>query len=90
MALGDNDQATNLCCDDIVTAGNKFYNMMYHYSKELYETKVIIPFRIETIDNWTDVMIKCVDGATDERLAPRLCGYDPGLMRVYVDREVRD
>eukprot|EP01050_Picozoa_sp_SAG11_P009620 SAG11_NODE_917_length_6553_cov_24.570654_9_plen_407_part_00 len=32
MALGDNDQATNLCCDDIVTAGNKFYNMMYEFS----------------------------------------------------------
>eukprot|EP01050_Picozoa_sp_SAG11_P035357 SAG11_NODE_12927_length_678_cov_2.734024_2_plen_89_part_01 len=58
LALGDNDQATNLCYDEIVTAGNKFYHMMYHFSKEMYEAKQIAPLRIDTKDNWADLMTK--------------------------------
>jgi hypothetical protein len=90
LALGDNDQATNLCYDDVVTVGNKFYHMMYHFSKEMYEAKQIAPLRIDTKDNWADLMTKSVDGITYRRLAPILCGHSDELMPIYVNNEVRD
>eukprot|EP01050_Picozoa_sp_SAG11_P001654 SAG11_NODE_75_length_18024_cov_5.885356_1_plen_65_part_00 len=64
--------------------------MMYHFSKEMYETKQIAALRIDTKDNWADLMTKSVDATTYRRLAPILCGHSDKRMPIYVDNEVRD
>ena len=87
---GDNAQATNLCCDDIVTSGNKFYNMMYHFSKECYEAKLISPIQVDTSLNWVDILTKCVDATLMRRHAPVLTGYSDRRMENLVDTVVRD
>eukprot|EP01050_Picozoa_sp_SAG11_P002432 SAG11_NODE_123_length_15805_cov_15.133261_13_plen_71_part_00 len=50
----------------------------------------IAPLRIDTKDNWADLMTKSVDGITYRRLAPILCGHSDELMPIYVNNEVRD
>ena len=87
---GDNAQATNLCCDDIVTSGNKFYNMMYHFSKECYEAKLISPIQVDTSLNWVDILTKCADATLMRRHAPVLTGYSDRRMENLVDTVVRD
>ena len=87
---GDNAQATKLCCDDIVTSGNKFYNMMYHFSKECYEAKLISPIQVDTSLNWVDILTKCANAVLMRRHAPVLTGYSDRRMENLVDTVVRD
>ena len=35
--MGDNDQATNLACEDILTQANRYFRLEYHFCKECFE-----------------------------------------------------
>ena len=72
---GDNDPATRLLWNDIVTEGNQFFRREYHFGKECYEAGDISPLRVDTLVNDTDVFTKALNGAEMGRMVPRLYGY---------------
>ena len=72
---GDNDPATRLLWNDIVTEGNQFFRREYHFGKECYEAGDISPLRVDTLVNDADVFTKALNGAEMGRMVPRLCGY---------------
>ena len=72
--LGDNDQATLISQEDIVTSGNKFYLLDYHYAKEAQKNGHTSTRRIDTLNNLSDVFTKALGPADLERLTPRLTG----------------
>ena len=72
---GDNDPATRLLWNDIVTEGNQFFRREYHFGKECYEAGDISPLRVDTLVNDSDVFTKALNGAEMGRMVPRLCGY---------------
>jgi hypothetical protein len=72
---GDNDPATRLLWNDIVTEGNQFFRREYHFGKECYEAGDISPLRVDTLVNDGDVFTKALNGAEMGRMVPRLCGY---------------
>ena len=75
MLCGDNDPATRLLWNDIVTEGNQFFRRGYHFGKECYEAGHISPLRVDTLMNDSDVFTKALNGAEMGRMVPRLCGH---------------
>ena len=65
---GDNDPATRLLCNDIVTEGNQFFRREHHFGKECYEVGDINPLRVDTLVNDTDVFTKALNGAKIGRM----------------------
>ena len=66
--LGDNDQATLLSQQDMVTNGNKFYLLDYHYGKEQVKEGHTSTRRVDTKSNYSDMFTKAVPKADLDRL----------------------
>jgi hypothetical protein len=64
--------------------------MMYHFSKECYEAKLISPIQVDTSLNWVDILTKSADATLMRRHAPVLTGYSDRRMENLVDTVVRD
>jgi len=79
IALGDNDQATRLSYEDIVTSGNRMIRNNYHFVKECVEEGDIDTRRVDTLDNIADPMTKALSRQYCERLLPVLTGNGDGL-----------
>ena len=77
--LGDNDQATRLSREDLVTPGNKFIRADYHFAKECIEDKAICTRRVDTANNLADVFTKPLARQPMQYLRPMLTGYGDGL-----------
>ena len=60
MMMGDNDAATTLCRNDLVTPQNCYYSPQLYFSKECFETHCIDPTRIDTKLNYADGMTKAI------------------------------
>merc|ERR1712138_253543 len=73
--MGDNDQATNLAREDILTQANRYFRLEYHFAKECYESGDTQPLRVASIDNVSDLLTKALPAQTVARLRPGLTGY---------------
>lgn len=72
--LGDNDQATRLGLEDMVTTGNKMIRNNYHFVKECVELGDIDIRRVPTELNPADPLTKPLSRQFCERLLPVLTG----------------
>ena len=72
---GDNDTATRLSYDLMVTTGNRFYMLEYHHCKEAVRRGISLPCRIDTHLNIADPMTKVVSNQTLSKLGPMMRGY---------------
>jgi hypothetical protein len=77
VLLGDNDAATTLAHEDIVSLGNRFYTKDIHYTKEQVKNGIIDPRRVGTKDNLADGCTKCLDGQTVGEHVPRIKALIP-------------
>ena len=75
VMAGDNDTATQLSYDLMVSTGNRFYMQEYHHVKEAVRRGIIRPCRIDTSLNLADPMTKVVSKQTLEALGPIMRGY---------------
>ena len=73
--LGDNDCTTTLSREDMVTPGNKFFLLDYHFCKEQLELGQISTRRVDTKDNLSDLFTKAVSREDIRRLRDGLTGY---------------
>ena len=78
--LADNVQANNLCKEDLVTKGNMYINVCYHYNKEQVKAGEVDIFYIKTDANTADPMTKALGRTKESGFQPAVCGYD---RRVY-------
>ena len=70
---GDNDQATRLAQEDMMTSENRYYQTMYYWTKEA-QGRTIDCDRVDTNNNVSDLLTKAADKPTCDRLQPRLTG----------------
>jgi hypothetical protein len=73
--FGDNDTATNLAREDLVTRANRYYKKDAHFSKKAFECGVTNPLRVCTADNLADPFTKSLPVQAVERLVPSLKGH---------------
>jgi hypothetical protein len=73
--LGDNDCTTNLSREDLVSPGNKFFLIDYHFCKEQLESGAISTRRVGTKDNLSDLFTKASSREEIRRLRDGLTGY---------------
>ena len=73
--MGDNDQATNLARDDILTQANRYFRLEYHFAKECFEAGDTSPLRVASTDNIADLLTKSLPVQQIQRLVPGMTGY---------------
>ena len=73
--LGDNDCTTNLSREDLVSPGNKFFLIDYHFCKEQLESGAISTRRVGTKENLSDLFTKASSREEIRRLRDGLTGY---------------
>jgi len=76
---GDNDQATRLAREALVTAGNRMIRNNYHFIKECVEEGDIDTRRVDMLDNPADPLTKPLSPQYCERLLPVMTGTGNGL-----------
>ena len=76
----DNRAANLLCEEDIITCGNQFMQVPYHYNKEAVAMGVVIMIYISTLDNLADLFTKSVSKQVLQRLLPALLGYSAAVL----------
>jgi hypothetical protein len=84
--FGDNRAANLLTEEDIVTCGNQFIQLPYHYTKQEVKANNIIILYVSTLDNLADLLTKATSGQVVARLVPALIGYDHHLLMEIVER----
>ncbi len=72
--MGDNDQATLLSQQEMVTNGNKFYLLDYHYSREAVKEGHTSTRRVDTKSNYSDMFTKAVPAIDLTRLGEVVTG----------------
>ena len=77
LVRGDNTAANTLCEEDIVTTGNQFITIPYHYNKEAVSEGQVKVEYVKTTDNIADLLTKAVGKGTLDRLLDPLLGYSP-------------
>ena len=86
--FGDNKPANILATEDVyvVTSGNQYVYVPYHYNKEVQELGLSIVQYARTQDNISDLMTKAVKVAEFKTLVDALTGHDVSLInRLIVD-----
>ena len=81
LLLADNRPANTLSVEDIVTSGNQYIYLPYHYNKEVQEMKFSEVAYVKSLDNISDLTTKCVDSATLKVLWPAITGQDHTLIK---------
>jgi hypothetical protein len=76
MMVDDNNAANTLSREDVVTHGNQYVDLSCHFNKGVQEQASSTVHYIETDDNISDLVSKCVDVAVRKRLRGALSGYD--------------
>jgi site-specific DNA-cytosine methylase len=77
LNCGDNQAALILSEEDIVTTGNQFIQVPYHYNKEIAEMGESKHVYVPTLLNLADVFTKCVTPQVIKDLLPQVLGYEP-------------
>jgi len=81
VMFADNKAANILSKEDVVSHGNQYVGLSYHYNKEIQEMNESLVHYIVTDDNISDLMTKCVEVTARRRLQGPLSGYDTRLIR---------
>lgn len=84
--LGDNRAANLLSEEDIVTCGNQFIQLPYHYTKQEVKAGHIIVLSVSSTDNLADLLTKATSGQVCAKLIPALTGYDHYLIIEIIER----
>ena len=71
----DNQQANNLCKEDLVTSGNMYFRTGYHYNKEACRDGYVRVQYIETAANISDAMTKGLGSNKIKTFLPSLHGH---------------
>ena len=87
LMLGDNDAATALCRNDLVTPANRYYDKFLFFSKAKFEDHTIDPTRVDTKLNYADGLTKSVPKQVIEAHVPYVKGYR--LQQQLPDRPLR-
>ncbi len=74
LTYADNRAANLLCEEDIVTCGNQFMQVPYHFNMEAVALGIVDMTYIPTTDNLADLMTKSVSKQVSERLLPAMIG----------------
>ena len=74
---GDNRQANTLAVEDIITSGNQYIYLPYHYNKEVSEQGYVEVRDVRTALNIADLFTKPVTRDKIQALAGKLLGYEP-------------
>jgi hypothetical protein len=80
VTYADNRAANLLCEEDIITCGNQFMQVPYHYNKEAIKMGVVVMRYIPTVDNLADILTKAVSRQVLERLLPAVIGQRAPLL----------
>jgi hypothetical protein len=80
VMLADNIPANTLSMEDIVTTGNQYIYLPYHYNKEVQEDGFVKVKYVKSVMNISDLTTKAVDRQTMKRLEPSATGYDLRLL----------
>ena len=74
---GDNDAATQLAREDILTIANRYYAKESHFSKKAFQHGITNPVRVPGTENLADGLTKALPIAANDKLNPMLKGYVP-------------
>jgi hypothetical protein len=80
ILLADNKPANILSKEDIITSGNQYIYLPYHFNKEVQEMGFSEVAYVPTLKNISDLFTKAVDSGTIRRLVPALKGQDLRLI----------
>ena len=80
LMFGDNKPANILATEDVVTSGNQYVYLPYHYNKEVQELGLSIVHYVRTKDNISDLLTKAVKVAEFKALVNALTGHDVSLI----------
>ena len=80
ILLADNKPANILSKEDIITSGNQYIYLPYHFNKEVHEIGFSEVAYVPTFKNISDLFTKAVDSVTLGRLVPALKGQDLRLV----------
>ena len=75
VVYGDNAAANKLCKESIVSAGNKYFYLSYHWVKELRNDGTIDVQGVKTKSNLSDVFNKAVGTGVIRELFGCMLGY---------------
>jgi hypothetical protein len=75
VVLGDNDNATRLAREDIVTIANRFYHKDLHFAKESFEAGNVCTRRVDGKLNVSDGLTKALDRVTFQNHVAQIKGY---------------
>ena len=75
IVYGDNRQANTMCDEDIVTVGNQYTYLPYHFNKEVVEMGFCEIRYVKTAYNLADLFTKPVDASKIRELMMQLVGY---------------
>ena len=70
--LADNKPVNILSKEDILTSGNQYIYLPYHFNKEVQEMGFSEVAYVPTLKNISDLFTKAVDSGTIRRLVPSL------------------
>jgi hypothetical protein len=73
---GDNRAANLQAHEDIVTSGNMFIQLPYHYTKQEIQEGNIEIVDIYSEDNISDLTTKAYSRQVADKLVPQMTGYD--------------
>ena len=82
--FGDSKLANILTTEDVVSSGNQYAYLPYHYNKEVQELGLSIVHYVRTKDNISDWMTKAVKVAEFKTLVNALTGHDVTLIHKLV------
>ena len=80
ILLADNKPANILSKEDIITSGNQYIYLPYHFNKEIQEMGFSEVAYVPTLKNISDLQTKAVDSGTIRRLVPCINGQDLRLI----------
>lgn len=85
---GDNRAANLLCEEDIVTCGNQFIQVPYHFNKEAVQSGAVRMKYCPTKQNLADLFTKSVPRQVIQELLPAIIGHrqPPNTARADQDR----
>ena len=78
--LGDNRPANILSQEDLVTQGNQYMYLPYHFNKEVQEEGFSEVQYVKSVDNIADLLTKCCEPKEFNLLLGPLTGFDTRLV----------
>ena len=86
VLFADNIPANTLAKEDIVTSGNQYIYLPYHYNKEVQEEGHSLVSFIISGDNMSDLLTKAVGTKEFDTLYSGLIGHNMELLLRYADK----